>query len=140
MKIKLKLSELYAGYVALKGLAGYKFPPSIAWRIKKNIQALEPDFKEFEKTCYELAKEKKYGEDLGNGRFKIAPEFMDKFKEETKALEDEISEVDISQLALENIHEISTIDLIALEWMFIPPSEPASPKNPTAGPANKRRK
>lgn len=124
MKIKLKLSEVYAGFIALKELANYKYPPSIAWRIKKNLQALERDFTEFQKTCYELAKEKEYGTDYGNMRYKVDDKNLDKFKEDTKALEMEEVEVEISQLTLENILEITPNNLIALEWMFIPPADP----------------
>lgn len=119
--MKLKMHEIVIAYDAIRRHANRPFPPLIAYRIQKNIRALEPDASAYEKARQELIRDK-YGvksSDVNGGeRYDVPPEKFEEFTGELKPLQDQELEIPILTIPLEAIVQITPVELMALEWMF----------------------
>jgi len=123
--MKLKLSQIINARDALTRLASEKYPAHIAYRIQRNIRTLEPEASSYYKTRDGLIKDK-YGAELNPegqpGVYTVLPEKAADFMAEINPLLDEQVDVAIMTIDLNDLHEISPLDLMALEWMFNEPS------------------
>jgi hypothetical protein len=133
--MKLKLSQIIGSKEALQRLGGERFPANIAYRIQRNIKAISPEAVAFEKARDDLIKNK-YGEPLEGkpDHFSLKdPEKLKLFTEEISNLLDEEVDIQIMTLNLDILHDITPLDLLAIEYMVEipaedPPKKPARPR------------
>ena len=110
----MKLIQIINSYTVLGNLAQQKgLNIKTTWWMAKNIQRLEPDFKVFDDTRKQLARQHYDGEVLKEGHQEEADR---KFKD----LLDMEVEVTPYIAKLDNLNCIMTVqDMITLEWLIV---------------------
>ena len=129
--MELAIKNLLNGKSTLVVLGNTKGLSSvIAYRIAKNIKAIDEELKIFEETRINLVKEyankdedgnpitKK--DETGNEVFDIENEKMKLLSQEIEKLQDEKVNIDIKQLSLEEIDkaELSPLELSSIDFMI----------------------
>lgn len=123
--MKLKLSDIVKGTAALGRLGSEKLPVHLAYQIERNIRKINPELESYEKLRVDLVK--KYGrEDEQDGSYEvIEPKQLIEFNKENEALLAVEIEVDIQTIGMQQLRiDISPLDLLALEWMFVEDFQP----------------
>ena len=129
--MELTIKNLLNGKAALITLGNTKGLSSvIAYRIAKNIKAIDEELKTFEETRLNIVKEyankDKDGNPAtkkdanGNEVFDIDNENMKLLSQEIEKLQDEKVNIDIKQLSLEEIDkaELSPLELSSIDFMI----------------------
>ena len=116
--MKLKLSQIVEATQPLTRLGSEKLSAKIAFRLKRNIEAVNPVLQTFNQECDRLRKDK-YGATGKNG-LTVPPENRDPFQKEINEMLAEEVDVEIRVITLDELTcEIAALDLEALEWMIV---------------------
>ena len=115
--MEIKLGVIVDAKASLEKIAKEEFPASIAYRIGKNVRAVNVELVSFEEARAKLVE--KYGEKLEDGGWKVKPAYISDFVAEIRDLLATEVEVEIYQIDLAKYpKDISPLDLEALSFMF----------------------
>ena len=121
----LKISQIVEGYQVLSRIGNEKMPIKTAFTIQRNIRLLQPEYTQWDEKRTSLIKER-FGIEDDKGNFTVPTDKISSFTEEMKALGEVEVELNLRVIPLHAVDfplDISPIDLMALEWMFVQPEE-----------------
>lgn len=117
--MKINLLQAHNSKPALMRLAGEKLPTKIAYRIQKNIRALEPLVSRYQTKLREIVFTKYKCKHVGNGVYEPADrKLIKELDKEVSELRNTEVEVHIFVIPITAIESISALDLIALDFML----------------------
>lgn len=114
----MKLGELVISANVLMGLGNQKLPAKAAFQLRRVIEQVQVELARFDKVREELAKQ--YGDDIGDGKYKIREESLEKFAAEMNDLLGADIDIAIQKIGIDAFQgvELSVQDLVLLDWLI----------------------
>ncbi len=116
--IQVKLGKIAETEKNLQSIPEMELPAQIAFRLARLAGQCLTELKQYHQTFNELLI--RYGQDQGNGQFKITLEKMDEFNQEYEALRDVTIELSGDPISIKDFGDttLKVGDLMALDYLI----------------------
>jgi hypothetical protein len=115
--MKVTVKQILEGQQSIAKLLDKSLPAATAFRLGRLVSKVDAELKVFDDQRTKLVQE--MGEDIGEGKFKIKDENIDKFNAEMNTLMAIEIDIDVQQLSISEFGaiEVTARDLLQIEWL-----------------------
>ncbi len=115
--MKIQLLKIMNSIKTLEMLGEQKFSAKVAYRIQRNIRAIQPELECFEDSRRQLIK--KYSKDHEEKGTYIPEENLEKVNQEINDILQEEIDINISKIHIDDLSlEMTPNDLMLIDWML----------------------